>query len=74
MNYKVEIPEKMYVDNIMLKKMIFIYNALEKGWTISKLNNKYYFTKKHENQEEVYQENYLDEFVYTNIGYKTSNI
>tara|TARA_Y100000389_G_scaffold66748_4_gene62978 strand:+ start:5185 stop:5409 length:225 start_codon:yes stop_codon:yes gene_type:complete len=74
MNYKVEIPNNMYVDNIILKKMIFIYNALENGWTISKDNNKYYFTKKHENQEEIYQENYLDEFVYTNIGYKTSNI
>ena len=74
MNYKVEIPDKMFVDNIKLKKMIFIYNALENGWSISKEKNKYYFNKKHENQQEIYQENYLDEFVYTNIGYKTSNI
>ena len=74
MNYKVEIPDKMYVDNIKLKKMIFIFNALENGWIISKENNKYYFNKKHENEQEIYQEKYLDEFVYTNIGYKTSNI
>jgi len=47
--------------------MRFIYNALDDGWTVSAQNNKYVFTKKHENKKEIYLENYLKNFIEKNI-------
>ena len=51
----------------MLQKMIFIYNALEKGWTIKKKNNTYVFTKNHEGKKEVMLEDYLKRFMIENL-------
>jgi hypothetical protein len=50
------------------QKMLFITNALENGWTVKKSNDSYIFTKKHEGKREVFQENYLENFIKTNIG------
>ena len=36
---------EMKIDCIILQKMIFIYNALEKGWTIKKERINMYFQK-----------------------------
>ena len=47
--------------------MRFIYNALEDGWTVSAQNNKYVFTKKHENKKEIYLDNYLKKFINDNM-------
>jgi len=41
-------------------------NALEKGWAIKKAQESYIFTKKHENKKEIFQENYLEEFIKSN--------
>ena len=57
----------MKIDCIMLQKMIFIYNALEKGWTIKKKNNTYVFTKNHEGKKEVMLEDYLKRFMMENL-------
>ena len=57
----------MKIDCIMLQKMIFIYNALEKGWTIKKKNNAYVFTKNHEGKKEVLLEDYLKRFMLENL-------
>jgi len=39
---------KTEIQNIRLKKMIFIWNALDNGWTVSKINsNIYQFKQKH---------------------------
>jgi len=46
--------------------MIFLLNALERGWTIRKRGDSYVFTKKHENRKEVLKENYLEHFVLEN--------
>lgn len=51
-----------------LKKMIFIQNALEKGWSIKKSNDSYIFTKKHENRREIFQEDYLETFLISNFS------
>ena len=37
------------INPIYFKKIAFIFNALEKGWTIHKKNNSYIFNKKYEN-------------------------
>ena len=49
------------------QKMTFIINALNNGWTVKKEDDKFVFTKKHENRWEIYEENYLMEFIQTNM-------
>jgi hypothetical protein len=59
----------MKVENISfehLQKMIFMYNALEKGWSIKKINDSYYFKKPHENKEEIFSDTFLSNFVKEN--------
>ena len=34
--------------DIKSKKMIFIYNAIENGWSVKKSKDSFIFTKKHE--------------------------
>ena len=57
----------MESDKKTLMKMKFIYNALEKGWSVKKNNDTYVFTKKHEGRREVFMENYLENFIQENI-------
>ena len=45
--------------------MAFIYNAIESGWSVKKNEDKYIFTKKHEDKKEVYLESYLRKFIET---------
>lgn len=47
--------------------MSFIHNALEAGWSVKKRNDRYIFTKKHENKKEVYLETYLQTFIESNL-------
>jgi hypothetical protein len=55
------------LDPKIIKKMVFIANALEKGWSVKKRDQEYIFTKKHENRREVFRENYLETFVQENF-------
>ena len=57
------------VDAIKMQKMVFIYNALEEGWTIEKKKDLYIFNKKHENKKEVYLDRYLKSFIEGNIDF-----
>jgi hypothetical protein len=54
-------------NSTQIKKMIFVMNALEKGWSVKKRAQEYIFTKKHENRREVFLENYLETFVQSNF-------
>lgn len=45
----------------------FIYNSIEKGWTVKKSNDVYIFTKKHENKKEIFSDKYLKTFIKENI-------
>jgi hypothetical protein len=47
--------------------MAFLMNALERGWSVKKKNNEYIFSKKHEGKREVFQENYLESFIQSNL-------
>jgi hypothetical protein len=60
-----------YLDPKLVKKMIFVMNALEKGWTIKKRGPEYIFTKRHENRREVFREKYLETFVQENFNMST---
>jgi|TARA_Y100000816_G_scaffold187899_1_gene136709 hypothetical protein len=67
---------KINVENINLNmknnyntyKMIFIYNSLENGWEVKKLENKYIFTKNIEGKREEYSENSLKSFISKNLS------
>tara|TARA_B100000035_G_scaffold157816_1_gene134516 strand:+ start:24304 stop:24537 length:234 start_codon:yes stop_codon:yes gene_type:complete len=55
------------IDCILLQKMILIYNALDKGWTVKKKKNAYIFTKNHEGKKEVFLDTYLKRFMIDNL-------
>ena len=54
-------------DFIKLQKMRFIYNAIEHGWNVKKIDNKFVFSKKHEGKKEIYLETYLQKFIEDNM-------
>jgi hypothetical protein len=59
----IDLPKNIQMDRKKFQKMLFITNALEDGWTIKKSLDSYIFTKKHENRREIFQENYLENFI-----------
>ena len=61
------------IDNILLQKMIFLYNSLEDGWSIKRDKQSYILTKKHENKKEVYKDSYLTDVVTSNMILKKNN-
>ena len=58
---------EMKIDCILLQKMKFIYNALEKGWTVKKRKDKYVFSKNHQGKKEVLLDDYLKRFMVENL-------
>ena len=62
------LPNHMQLSKPAFQKMLFITNALEQGWTIRKSQDSYIFTKKHENRQELFQENYLETCVASNLS------
>jgi hypothetical protein len=63
----IEIESNMKMEPAQLKKMIFIMNALEEGWSVKKKNDAYIFSKKHENRKEIFMESYLENFILSNM-------
>ena len=64
----ITIDEDFSPDMQTIRKMAFIYNALNDGWTVNRRNNDYIFTKKHEGRKEVYSDDYLKEFIARNMN------
>jgi hypothetical protein len=61
--------ESFKINSIQFQKMIFLYNALEDGWSIKKINDSYIFSKKLEGKKEIFQEDYLLRFMKSNIDF-----
>ena len=59
--------EKIDMNEKQVKIMVFIMNALEKGWSIKKREEQFIFTKKHEGKKEVFDEKYLETFIQSNF-------
>lgn len=59
--------DQIHLSKKEFQKMIFIMNALNKGWTIKKSDESYIFTKKHEGKKEVFESEYLEKFIETNL-------
>ena len=69
MDIEVKIQEKqMCIDKIKFQKMIFLYNALDNGWSIKKRKDSYIFTKNHEGKKEIFDESYLSIFMKENTN------
>ena len=66
-NLTTDIHSSIQIDCIVFQKMKFIYNAINDGWTVHKKQDKYIFTKKHEGKKEIFLDNYLKEFIESNI-------
>lgn len=62
-----EIPDNIKMDRKHFQKLMFLNNALNDGWSIKKSAENYIFTKKHENKREIFQENYLENFIVSNL-------
>lgn len=54
------------IDQDKFKKIVFLYNALDNGWSIKKRNNSYIFQKNHEGKKEIFDDNYLSIFMKDN--------
>ena len=58
-NKTIEINSKQF------QKMVFITNAIDDGWSVKMVDDRYIFSKKHENKKEVYSKTYLEKFILT---------
>lgn len=63
-----ELSNNIKLEKSSLRKMMFIMNALDQGWSIKKSQESYIFTKKHENRREIFQETYLEDFLFSNFS------
>ena len=54
-------------DNIQFKKMTLIYNAINEGWTVKMRNNSYIFSKDHNDDKEIFSDEYLTTFIKENF-------
>jgi len=67
-NLEIPTDQSIQISKKQIKRMIFIQNALDQGWTIKKSDDSYIFIKKHENRREIFQENYLETFLISNFS------
>jgi len=70
-DFKFDMPLDINIDLLKLQKLTFIYNAIDAGWSVKKIEDKYIFSKKHEGKKEVYLETYLHKFIESNLNIKT---
>ena len=63
---KLEKEQSLEIDKIKFQKMVFLFNALDNGWSIKKRKDSYIFTKIHEGKKEVFDESYLAIFMKDN--------
>jgi hypothetical protein len=61
-----------YISSKEIQKMVFIYNAVNDGWSVKKIEkSKYEFTKElnnFKNKKEINFENYLKKFLLFNLS------
>jgi hypothetical protein len=55
------------IENIKFQKMLFLFNAINDGWSIKKRKESYIFTKNHEGKKEILLDTYLLSFMKGNF-------
>ena len=68
MNIVLENGNKISIENIKFQKMLFIFNAVNNGWSVKKENKLYIFKKEHEGKKEYFKEDYLSSFMGKNFN------
>ena len=68
-----EIPSSLSINTRQFHRMVFIINAQQKGWSVKKRGAEYTLSKKHEGKREVFQENYLETFIHSNLDLSILN-
>ena len=63
---KLDNEKSLEIDKIKFQKMVFLYNALDNGWSIQKKQNSNIFKKNHEGKKEILNETYLSIFMKDN--------
>ena len=63
---KIENDQSLEIDKLKFQKMVFLFNALDSGWSIKKKKDSYIFTKNHEGKKEIFNEEYLSIFMKDN--------
>jgi len=63
---KIENENNVEIDKLKFQKMVFLFNALDSGWSIKKKKDSYIFTKNHEGKKEIFNEEYLAIFMKDN--------
>lgn len=59
--------ENVKIDAIEFQKMLFLFNAIEQGWSVKKRGESFIFSKNHEGKKEVLEESYLKKFMKSNL-------
>ena len=68
MDIEIKLEDKqLEIDKLKFQKMVFLFNALDNGWSIKKRKDSYVFTKNHENLKEIIDNSYLLQFMKTNL-------
>ena len=63
----------MDIDDTTFKKMLFVYNAIETGWSVTKKDdNTFIFKKPHLNDKHILLDTYLNDFI--NYNFNIQNI
>ena len=57
------------LENEKFQKMLFLYNAINDGWSIKKRKESYIFTKNHEGKKQILEDSYLLTFVKNNFDF-----
>lgn len=63
---KIENENNIEIDKLKFQKMVFLFNALDSGWSIKKKKDSYIFAKNHEGKKEIFNEEYLSIFMKDN--------
>jgi hypothetical protein len=65
---KLDNEQSLEIDKVKFQKMIFLYNALDNGWSIKKRKDSYIFVKNHDGKKEVFDDSYLAIFMKDNLA------
>ena len=68
MNIILENGNKFSIENVKFQKMLFIYNAVNNGWSVKKENDLYIFKKGHARKKEYFKEDFLASFMGKNFN------
>jgi hypothetical protein len=63
--------QNLRINQDNFRKMVFIHNAVETGWTVVKKTDRYIFSKKHEGRKEIFEDDFLARFVANNLDLGT---